>query len=298
MRAAAWVRAPGGEELALFHGDVIGRLRTAALHLPDPRISEAHALISLRGTELKLLALRGVFAVDGKRRTSAVLKAGLRVELAAGLFLDVLDVDLPDEVLGLEGPGLPRQVLPGACSLVLDPQPSLQPGYVADSIARIFSDADGWWVARVDRESRPFRPGDELQVGDQTYRAVAVPLDRAGSPATRQGGLSRPLTVIAQFDTVHVQPEGRPPIVFGGVQARLLSELVLLDGPAGWEVVARQVWPGQDDRNLLRRRLDVALVRLRAKLRANEVRADLVRSDGSGSLELLLGPEDRVEDRT
>ena len=38
---------------------------SAALHLDDPRVSEAHAMVSIRGSELKLLALRGRFQIDG-----------------------------------------------------------------------------------------------------------------------------------------------------------------------------------------------------------------------------------------
>ncbi len=39
-------------------GGLIGRLPGAALRLDDPLVSEAHALVSLRGRKLKLLALR------------------------------------------------------------------------------------------------------------------------------------------------------------------------------------------------------------------------------------------------
>lgn len=39
-------------------GDLIGRLPGAALQIADPRVSEAHAMVSLRAGELVLLALR------------------------------------------------------------------------------------------------------------------------------------------------------------------------------------------------------------------------------------------------
>jgi len=298
LRAAALIRTADGAEHALLHGDFIGRLTTATLHIPDPRVSEAHALVSLRGADLKLLALRGVFAIDGRRRAEVALKAGLRVELADGLFLDVIQVELPGAVLGLEGQGLARQVLPGACSLVRDPRPSLQAGYVVSSVARIWNDADGWWVARVDTEPTPFVAGSTIEVDGKVFTAVAIPLHQAGSMTTRQGSLARTLTIIANFDTVHIHPDGLPPVILNGVLARLVSELVALDGPASWHVVAELVWPGALDRNQLRRRLDVGLFRLRAKLREGGVRPDLVKPDGTGGLELIIGPDDRVEDRT
>jgi len=59
MRAFVRLRCTDGSIAELTHGDLIGRLGTAALHFDDARISEAHAMISLRGQELKLLALRG-----------------------------------------------------------------------------------------------------------------------------------------------------------------------------------------------------------------------------------------------
>jgi len=48
-RALVWIRLPDGSLVALGHGDFIGRVWTAALVLDDPRVSEGHAMISLRG---------------------------------------------------------------------------------------------------------------------------------------------------------------------------------------------------------------------------------------------------------
>ena len=67
--------------------------------------------------------------------------------------------------------------------------------------------------------------------------------------------------------------------------------------PVAWESIAASVWPDGDDRNALRRRWDVHLGRLRAKLRETGIREDLVRTDGKGNLELVLGPGDTVEDQ-
>jgi hypothetical protein len=47
-----------------------------------------------------------------------------------------------------------------------------------------------------------------------------------------------------------------------------------------------------------RGRLDTLLSRVRRRLRAAGLRADLVRADGAGAIELLLYPHDRVDDRT
>ena len=64
MRAFVRFRLPEGNSVELGHGDLIGRLWSAALPIADARISEADAMVSLRGQELKLLALRGRFALN------------------------------------------------------------------------------------------------------------------------------------------------------------------------------------------------------------------------------------------
>jgi hypothetical protein len=62
-------------------------------------------------------------------------------------------------------------------------------------------------------------------------------------------------------------------------------------------VVAAEIWPDETDRNALRRKWDVNLARLRAHLREQRIRPDLVRADGSGNFELFLYPDDQIEDR-
>ena len=90
---------------------------------------------------------------------------------------------------------------------------------------------------------------------------------------------------------------GWPVVTFGGMAARLLTELVAFDGPVTWEVLARELWPDEPDRHALRRRLDVTVARLRARLRDERVRSDLLRADGSGCFQLVLYEGDSVEDR-
>jgi pSer/pThr/pTyr-binding forkhead associated (FHA) protein len=57
---------PDGSVRELEHGDLIGRLWSAALVIDDPRISEAHALVSLREGGFWLLSLRRKIAVGGR----------------------------------------------------------------------------------------------------------------------------------------------------------------------------------------------------------------------------------------
>ena len=48
MLAYAQLQIPGTASVIATHGDFVGRLETAAVHLDDARVSEAHAMISLR----------------------------------------------------------------------------------------------------------------------------------------------------------------------------------------------------------------------------------------------------------
>lgn len=298
MRALVHLRLWDGSRRELAAGELIGRLRTASLQVDDPRISEAHAMVSLRGGELKLLALRRPVAVKGKPVGELSLSAGLTFELAPGLEVEVVDVQLPEEVLAVEAEGLPRQVLPGVCSVLVSPQLRLVPKYQRQADAWIFTDGPSWSLRLPDGTRRTVEDGDTIELSGHCLRAVAVPLGQAGQDATRlEGGVQEPLRIQARFDSVHIHCGRRPPLVLVGLQARILSELVSYQAPVDWEVLAGQVWPDETERGALRRRLDVTLNRLRQKLRGARVRPDLIQSDGTGLLELVLYEGDRVEDQ-
>lgn len=295
MRACVRLRGPDGRWFELVHGDVIGRLASAAMPLDDARVSEAHAMISLREGELRLIALRGLFAVDGHPVSEATLRPGMQVLLAQDLPVEVEEVQLPATVLGLEGSGLRRQVLPGVCSVVAGPR--LVAGFVEDAAAWIWSDGDGWRFRVGQGPAADLAGGDALGVGD--LRAVHIPIAAAGQAATRrQGAVDAPLRIIARFDTVHIHREGVEVGVLSGLLARIVSELVSLGGPVHWATLAAQLWPREADADVVRSRLDVNLSRLRRRLKELRVRADLVRTDGAGSIELLTYAHDVIEDQT
>jgi hypothetical protein len=107
----------------------------------------------------------------------------------------------------------------------------------------------------------------------------------------------QPLRVIARYDTVQLVREGHPTVLISGHMARVLSDLVVAQAPISWQDLAVSIW-GDLDKNVLRRRWDMQLVRFRQKLRAQGIREDLLSADGSGLLELLIGPGDTVVDET
>ncbi|MEM7156623.1 MAG: hypothetical protein AAF799_27495 [Myxococcota bacterium] len=298
MHAFARLRAPDGAAHTLSHGDFIGRLERAALAIDDGRVSEAHAMVSLRERELRLIALRGMFALRGSPTRELALKRGQRIELATGLFVEVEEVALPTEVLGIEGPGLPRQMLPPVASILDGPRPQVAAGWLPDAAVHVWTTGRGWSLRDGQRTHR-LDPGTRHAFGEHTLDFVAVPLAAAsGSPTRRKGGVDEPLALVASFDSVHVRRAGGEQVVLMGQRARVISELVAMGGPVSWEVLAGEVWPGHPDVARLRGRLDTCLTRLRRQLREGGIRTDLVRMDGSGRVELLLYAHDTVDDRT
>ena len=285
----------GGGLVSLRPGDLIGRHWRSALQLADERISEAHAMVSVRGGDLRLLALRGGVVVDGVLHADVLLEPGVHVELAPGMVLSVVEVHLPDRILGLEGPGLPATAFPGTCSLFLRPRPTLQRGHDAAAVGWFFDDGTHWfWTAKGEAPVGPLMVGATVQAagwkGQVVWRTLEAGLPATlGVPASPQG-----LRVEAFYDTVRIFQDGALRIQVAGMQARLLSELAEIAEPIGWEHVAGEIWPGLEDRWSLRRRWDTTLRRLRRALADAGVRSDLITSDGTGSVSLVRYPDDEV----
>ncbi|MCB9698823.1 MAG: helix-turn-helix domain-containing protein [Alphaproteobacteria bacterium] len=295
-----WVRFRDGSGASheLVPGDVLGRTGSARLSIDDPRVSEAHAMVSLRDGVLKLLSLRGAFALRGQPLRELILEAGQQIALAPGLLLEVEEVSLPDAVLAVEGPDLPRQPLPSVASLLLGPT-RLVARYVDPAAARLWTHGDDWRLQVDGGPVRTVDAGDTFDVDGRTYALAELELRAAGHSPTRAGeGIQAPLVVVASYDTAHVLRQGVPVVSLSGVQARLISELAAVRGPIAWTALAAELWSDDGDAHLLRARLDTAISRLRRKLREGRVRTDLVRTDGAGQVELLLYPHDAVEDRT
>ena len=284
---------PDDRRVTVGHGALIGRLRRADVFLADPRISEAHALLTLRGRQLRILALRGKLVIDGQRGVDRRLEAGMTVHLAPGVNLRVLDVRLPTHVLGLRLPGLGTVVLEGDTSIFTEPV-RVMPGCSPEASEWVWPREEGW--ARRGGEPIPVHPGDRWAVGSTTIEAVAVPLE--GGPETEAGtGFTTPLTIELYFDTVHLKRRGRDVVVITRASARILTEIALSAVPLSWSDLARQVWSDADEPTL-RARWDTQIYRLRRRLRRHGIDPGLVRSDGTGLVELVLRLDDVIVDRT
>lgn len=290
------IALPDGSQVHLNPGDIIGRMASAALRVDDARVSEAHALVSLRGERLVLLALRGALLRKGKPQSSIELVPGSQIVLAAGLALQVLGVQLPDSALAIEGVEHGPVVLTRSVySLVQAGEVTLcTPGFRHDALVSIWSTGEGWRSKHGQAPATPLRAGQHLLPG---VRARAIQLAQASAQATVAAGqIGVPLRIVSRFDTVQIDREGWPTCHIGGRPARILSELVSIGAPVSWEAVAREIWADKADRDQLRTRWDRNLSSLRAKLRAAQIRTDLVRSCGSGNVELLLHQSDQALD--
>lgn len=287
----------GDERVWLRPGDVVGRTASAALRIDDPAVSEAHALVSLRGSVLRLLSLRGRFVVAGLAETDVHLLPGVVVELAPARTLEVSRVELPLAVSALRLDGGSALIPPTVASLRATGR-SLVPGLIADAIAVIWVSDDGFRIRADGVHDALMRPGQSLVVCGRHVEVVALPLTEAGTTTTElDHRFATPLELLARFDTVHVR-RGELKVTIDGMPGRILSELALMGTPSTWRAVAQEVWPEEQDERRLRMNWDAANARLRHRLREAGLRTDLVRSLGAGLFELFLGPHDRVLDQT
>ncbi len=289
---------PDGSLHRVAAGGWIGRTPSAALVLDDARISEAHAMVSLRGPDLKILGLRGRLRIDGAPATDAVLEEGMVVEPARGLELVVADVRLPTAVMALALPGLPPLLLAGTTSILTRPAPAAVTRYDPAASAWLWSAGPHWRLHVGGAPARDVAPGVPFMVDGVRCELVAQPLAQAGAVDTvaGDGGLA-PLTVRSHYDVVHVFGPGDVAVHFDGQLGRLIAEVAAVGAPVAWYAVASAIWPDEADRGTLRSRWDVGLSRIRRKLRLAGLRGDLLRAAGIGLIELFLRPGDRLDDR-
>lgn len=296
LSASVTVRDAAGAEHQLVHGDLIGRVWSAALCIDHPGVSEAHALVSLRGGALKLLALRGLFAApDGKPRKELDLVPGLRLTLAKGVEVEVVEVVLPSHILELEVEGLGLHPLSGVCSLSTSPIPRLRPGARQGADAVFYLGSEGWRV-RLAGGVEALVVGWEGTIGGVSVRVRERALGGEGHATRLGGGVAAPLRITTRYDSVLIERDGQPALRLTGNGARLISELAAVGAPLHWESLARELWPGPVDVLPLRRRFDANLLRLRRKIADAGIRSDLVRSDHSGLFELVLHGSDALID--
>jgi len=290
---------PNGEVAKATPGSILGRLSSASVRIDDPRVSEAHALVSLRGSELKLLTLRGSIRVDGRRDADVILEAGLRIQLARGVELKVLAVELPSSMTALQiysqGKtfGDAVELTRSVYAIIPQPEPRIVPRYVQGAPAHVWNTSDGWCIRLGERERIQLEAGATFAVAGFTVAVVSLPLPEAGMTETvfSDRGYTT-LQIIDRDGTIHIHARGHDSLVLNGKPAQIISELISMEVLAPWYVVAGEIWPRTRDLKILRRNWDQCLNRLRKKLREGGIRDNLVNADGTGNIELFLLPGD------
>lgn len=296
MTAHTVIRCPDDTLVRLASGELIGRSWCASLQLDDPRLSEAHAMVSLRADRLKLLPLRGRLVVGGRRVDEVELRPGLDVLLAPDLSLHVVDVVLPATGPGLVGDGLPPTLLPGSAALAFRPEPAVTTVHAKDARAWLWTH-DGGYRVRVDGTERPLPMGGSFVLEGRSFQLVELPV-ASELPTAERSVVDTGLRIVCRYESVHLFRQGRAPVLLDGISAQIVTELASFAAPVPWRMLGEALWGTSLDDQRLRKRLDGGLARLRGFLRKGGVREDLVRSGGRGQLELFLHPEDRVEDQS
>jgi hypothetical protein len=295
---------PGGRVVGLQPGDLIGRSRAAALRLNSPRISEAHALVSLREGQLKLLALRGRIARRGEAPVSElVLSPGLEVKLARGLSLQVQAVSLPMCVLALRLGGVEVALVAPEYSLTSAPL-ALSPGFHAGARGYIWSGDERWFLQLGDQPVQPLEEGAGVEIDGERLEVTTLPL--AALAASRTVGVAQPvsaepgLRLEVHLEATLLYREAQLLARLSGNSARLVHALAELHpDPRHWAELAREVWNhGRQyprcEEQAYRNRFHATLRRLRQHLAERGVREDLVGQASHGGWRLNLAPEDQL----
>ena len=180
--------APDGARHTVHPGGIVGRLARASLRLDDPRVSEAHALVSLRGKALVLLALRGALGLRGKWLGEIELRQGQKILLAEGLALEVAGLVLPGSVMVLVTEAGERLELDRP-ELSLSTKPlASEPGARPDAAAWAWCSGDQWWIQLRGERPRELRDGDTLEVDGAALTARDLPLPELSTPRTAAAG--------------------------------------------------------------------------------------------------------------
>lgn len=297
--ASVTFRLPDDREVVCGPGDLIGRMPGATVTWPDPTLSEARALVSLRGGRLWLLGLRGALQTRDGTPRDVELEERLRIRLSAELVLEVVEVALPGEVWCLCVPE-PLPLLHERASLVFEPAPALIPGLRDDAVAVVWSAGEVTWLRARDSAPMQIQAGVSLVLAGRNVTVQRQPLrqtTRRRTPAPTW--TFAPLRLTVEEGRVVVRGEGREAIL-DGKAGELVCEFVDMRDHAAqdWRDIAANVWPDKDpEAKELRTSFDKARGRVETLLWAAGLRPDLIRSDNAGRWRLHLREGDAVEER-
>lgn len=253
-------------------------------------------MVSRRREGLALIALRGRVSSDGKPKTRVTLEPERRIILAGYYPLTVSAISAQGLHLSLVEDG-------GAVRVPLDRVISLRETappvafFDPDAVAHVLGGRAGPRLRQPGRPDQALALGLPFAVAGRTYRLVetsAAPFEHATSD---RGQFEQGLRIVTRFDIAQITSDSGRSVNFDGLAARVISELAELKAPVAWTELARILWNTPAD-SATRHRWDQLLVRIRSKLREAGIRGDLVRSNRNGLVELVLGPNDKLQVRT
>lgn len=312
MRSLVRFTLDDDREIELEPGDLIGRMPGCALRIDDARISEAHAMLSRRREGLVLLSLRGRLSVDGKPKTRIVLTPGTRIILSGFFPMVVTLAECPPSRLAVVALPLANPPVVAALARVVsvydDPTREPVTWFDPEAQGHVLGGPSGPRLRLAGRPDHPLRVDETFTIGPaeahtasrlaaasaREYRLVEIDQARPDAVSTSdRGHLDVSLKITARFDTVLIASDVGKSVTLDGIAARMLTELAEIKAPVAWAELARHLWNAPPDA-ATRHRWDQLLVRIRGKLREAGIRTDLIRSNRSGLVELVLGPLDKL----
>ncbi|MEM9459676.1 MAG: FHA domain-containing protein [Myxococcota bacterium] len=284
---------PDRQPCWLTPGAIIGRLASADLQLTDPRVSEAHALLSLRGGQFVLLALRRGLRVDGDDKASIRLMPGMSIEFAPGLAIGVADVELPREVLCLRGlPQGPLVLSASVYSILTEGLTEgaggsvvVEPAFVGHAAAHLWSAGERWFWQDAGAPPQEIEAGERRDVGGHRLEISSSPVGELFVNETQRADEGR-VRLVLYKNYVVLERDGKR-VRVGGRLADLIRLMHQYDRAVTWEEVARRLWSSREHR-LLRQNWDRATYRLRKMLREAGLPPQILHGDGYGNFLLEL----------
>jgi hypothetical protein len=172
-----------GRAVTVHPGGLIGRVTGAEVMIADPRVSEAHALVSLRSRDAEAVGAAGRADGGGREVDVVTLVAGMQIELAEGLFVTVERVDLPTHTLVLCGAAQgPVELGSSSHSLLVGEEAGsrtlrLVAGFVASAVGHVWCSGARLWIRLRGQEAEAIEAGGQWEVEGCKLRAIRVPLD-------------------------------------------------------------------------------------------------------------------------
>ena len=290
MLARVRLSLADGSSAMLAHGELIGRLESAAWRINRPTISQAHAIVVHRDADLYLVSLRRLLVLKERRLNEVCLRSGQQIALAQDVLITVDEVAIPDDRAVLESRALGPCLLPPVSSIFAGTPPRLVPRFDPTADAHVWFTGAGWKV-HVDDKVRDLVIGDRFFVGESFQLTKRNLAGFHEAQQTMPGGIL-PVHIVIKKDLVELH-HGEKMLMMTGSEARIVAELAAFRGPVAWGLLAKELWPSATGSDLLEH-WSVCLRQIALKFKGAGIRSSLIARRGS-QIQLDLRPGDQVE---